>query len=72
VVTTDFAKNALKAPANMAPLNLPNSQTAQEVAEKIVGLILAPTAELYTQPGQRDTAVKYLQDVEAFENTMGR
>jgi NAD(P)-dependent dehydrogenase (short-subunit alcohol dehydrogenase family) len=71
VVTTDFGKNALNAPAGMPSWKAPVSQTAGEVAEMIAQLISQPQAELYTQPGQKDAVVKYYSDVEAFENNLG-
>ena len=68
VVTTEFARNALgSAPVGGAAPAAAFSQTATEVAERIVGLIAAPTAELYTNEGQAAMAAKYVQDVGAFE-----
>jgi short-subunit dehydrogenase len=68
VVRTDFARNALGAPlAGGPPPAVANSQSAEEVAERMAGLIAVPAAELYTNPGQQAMAVKYMQDVAAFE-----
>ncbi|MBU6430023.1 MAG: SDR family oxidoreductase [Cyanobacteria bacterium REEB65] len=68
MVTTDFAANALGDP----PMRPPHggayeAQTAQEVAERIVGLIEHPVAELYTNPRQAERVGGYFADVDAFE-----
>ncbi|MGA2972127.1 MAG: SDR family oxidoreductase [Candidatus Bathyarchaeia archaeon] len=47
-------------------------QSAEEVAGQIASLIEHPVAELYTNPGLRDLAVRYYQDVGAFEERMGQ
>jgi NADP-dependent 3-hydroxy acid dehydrogenase YdfG len=47
-------------------------QSAEEVAGQIASLIEHPVAELYTNPNLRDLAVRYYQDVGAFEENMGR
>lgn len=67
MVTTDFAAVALGAPPTIsAPVGIP-TQTADEVAALIANLIEHPAAELYTQPGARDTVVRYFGDPAAFE-----
>ena len=72
VVHTDFAGNVLHAePGTGAAPNIPG-QSAEEVAEAIVGLIDAPRAELYTNAGQAETVARYYADVAAFEQSMGR
>jgi len=43
------------------------AQTPEEVAAAIVNAIDRPVAEVYTNPALAGLAVKYLQDVEAFE-----
>jgi len=47
-------------------------QSAEEVAGQIASLMENPVAELYTNPGLRDLAVRYYQDVGAFEERMGQ
>ena len=47
-------------------------QSADEVASQIASLIENPVAELYTNPGLRDLALRYYQDVGAFEERMGQ
>ncbi len=47
-------------------------QSAEEVAGQIASLIEHPVAELYTNPGLRDLAVRYYQDIGAFEERMGQ
>ena len=64
LVSTDFAKNALggSPPAPRMP-----PQTPEEVAAAIVSVIDTPAAEIYTNPAQGAIAVRYFQDVGAFE-----
>ena len=64
LVSTDFAKNALG--GSPPPPRTP-AQTPEEVAAAIVNAIDRPVAEVYTNPALAGLAVKYLQDVEAFE-----
>jgi short-subunit dehydrogenase len=47
-------------------------QSAEEVAGQIASLIEHPVAEFYTNPDLRDLAVRYYQDVGAFEESMGK
>jgi len=72
VVSTDFAANALGAvPGGWSGAANYRSQTADEVATLIAGLLENPVAELYTQgPQQKEMAVRYLQDPVAFEESM--
>lgn len=71
MVTTEFARNALGGTPAVTwasrPGGGPPIQTADDVAAAIESLIAAPREELYTQPGQPDTVVRYFQDVGAFE-----
>jgi short-subunit dehydrogenase len=67
VVTTDFQRNAL---GGTPPMRFGAStpvQTADEAAAAIVRLIEHPVAEIYTNPALAETAVRYFQDVGAFE-----
>jgi NAD(P)-dependent dehydrogenase (short-subunit alcohol dehydrogenase family) len=63
LVTTEFGRNALHG----SPPPPPGAQNADEVASVIVRVIDAPVAECYTNPAQLALAVRYFQDVEAFE-----
>lgn len=67
LVTTEFAKNALgvATPPAIAP-GTP-TQTPEEVAEAIAGLIARPAPELYTNPPQGELVKAYYEDVAAFE-----
>lgn len=72
-VDTDFHKVAgtpfpVKAGARVGEAVV---QSAEEVAGQIASLTEHPVAELYTNPGLRDLAVRYYQDVGAFEERMG-
>jgi len=73
-VDTDFHKVAktpfpVKAGASVGEAVV---QSAEEVAGQIASLIENPVAELYTNPGLRDLAVRYYQDVGAFEERIGQ
>jgi short-subunit dehydrogenase len=70
VVRTEFARNALAAKPG-APVP-PVSQSAEEVAEVIAGVIADPKPEVYTQPAQPETARRYFADVAAFEAGLRR
>ncbi len=69
VVLTDFPRNALGGtptlPAGSRSSARP--QTPEDVAAQIAGLIEHPRPELYTAPEQAGIALRYVQDVEAFE-----
>jgi len=65
LVSTDFQKNAAGGSPPIPPST--ESQTADEVAAAIAGVIERPVAEIYTNPRQRDVALKYFEDVGAFE-----
>ena len=44
-----------------------DAQSAEEVADAIASVIEHPAAEIYTNPRQRAIALKYFEDVGAFE-----
>ena len=69
VVTTDFARNALNAPAAATPPSggAMRAQTADEVADAIARLIERPVPEVYTNPSSPELARRYYADVAAFE-----
>jgi NAD(P)-dependent dehydrogenase (short-subunit alcohol dehydrogenase family) len=69
IVSTDFHRNALGGtpPMPSPPRGLPAAQTADEVATAIVGVIDHPVAEIYTNPQHPAIALRYYQDVGAFE-----
>jgi NADP-dependent 3-hydroxy acid dehydrogenase YdfG len=67
VVSTDFQRNALGATQPQRFGAGTEVQTADEVAAAIVRLIEHPVAEIYTNAGMAETAVRYFQDVGAFE-----
>lgn len=70
-VVTEFAANALHAPAGSGPM--PGAQTAEEVAAAIIDLIDHPCAEIYTNPtAQLEQVKRYYSDVGAFEDNIGR
>ena len=75
MVTTEFARNALGGTPAVTwaarPGGGPAIQSADDVAAAIESLIASPREELYTQPGQPDTVVRYFQDVGAFERGLG-
>ena len=70
-VATPFAQSALWGTPAPTPATGPQgSQTADEVASAIIGLIEHPVPELYTNPGSAETARRYSQDVVTFEASM--
>ncbi len=73
VVVTDFHRDALYGtplpPPGSPP---PATQTPEEVASAIAGLIDHPQAELYTLPGLGPIAERYYKDVGAFEEGTGK
>jgi NAD(P)-dependent dehydrogenase (short-subunit alcohol dehydrogenase family) len=67
VVTSDFQRNAL---GGTPPMRLGASvpvQTPDEAAAAIVRLIDTPVPEIYTNPAQASTVLKYCENVGAFE-----
>jgi NADP-dependent 3-hydroxy acid dehydrogenase YdfG len=69
LVSTAFAQNAVGGPPQRLTDGVP-SQTPQEVAAAIAGLIETPRAELITNPALAAVGQRYVQDVEAFEAKM--
>lgn len=61
VVRTEFGKNALHGGPDSR--QLPNSQSAEEVAEVIVGAIESRLSDVYTRAGARDRVVEYYSGV---------
>jgi len=57
VVTTDFGLNALH--GGVDSRRLPGSQSAEEVAEVIAGVIRQPRADVYTRPGAQAMVAEY-------------
>lgn len=70
-VSTDFSKNAIGgAPQIPGGVRLVTYQTAEEVARVMVEVIRNPKPEVFTNTGLRETAIKYAQDIEAFEENL--
>jgi len=67
LVTTEFAVHAVGGSPALPPAAMRDAQTPEQVAEKIAALIDQPVAEMYTNPELRDRALRYFQDVGAFE-----
>jgi len=61
VVRTEFGKNALHGGPDSH--TLPNSQSAEEVAEVIARVIADRRADVYTRAGMAETAVGYLRSL---------
>jgi NADP-dependent 3-hydroxy acid dehydrogenase YdfG len=59
VVRTEFGVNALHGGPDSR--ELPNSQTAEEVASVIAGVIQSRLPDVYTRPGARDRIVGYYE-----------
>jgi short-subunit dehydrogenase len=57
VVRTDFGDNALH--GGLSSWQLPESQSAEEVAVVIAGVIDSRRPDVYTRPGARDRVVSY-------------
>jgi short-subunit dehydrogenase len=72
LVSTEFGKNAVGGRPNLPPGAGPvtPSQTPQEVAAAIVELIGHPRAEMITNPALVPVGIKYVNDVQAFEEGM--
>ena len=67
LVMTGFGKNAMSGSPALPPAVVAEAQTAEEVAEAIAGVIDHPVAELYTNTNHRAVALRYFDDVGAFE-----
>ena len=61
VVRTDFGLNAMHGGPDSR--QMPNSQSAEEVAEVIVDVIERRRADVYTRAGARDRVVEYYSNV---------
>jgi short-subunit dehydrogenase len=61
VVRTEFGKNALHGGPDSR--QLPNSQSAEEVAEVIAGVIESRRPDVYTRRGAHDLVVKFYDDL---------
>ena len=61
VVRTDFGRNALHGGPDSR--QLPDSQSAEEVAAVIAGVIETRLADVYTRPGARDRIAAYYASV---------
>ncbi|HEV8123931.1 MAG TPA: SDR family oxidoreductase [Gemmatimonadales bacterium] len=71
LVATEFQQNALGGtPEPPLPGGPIQTQTSDEVAAAIEGVIDHPQAELYTNPAQREMVLRYFADVEKFEAGM--
>ena len=57
VVWTNFGANALHGGPDSR--QLPDGQSAEEVAEVIAGVVASGEADVYTRPGSRDRGVSY-------------
>ena len=69
LVSTEFGKHALHGSPSPPQMG---AQTAEEVAAVIVKAIDEPVAEIYTNPQHPSLAVRYFQDVGAFERESTR
>jgi NAD(P)-dependent dehydrogenase (short-subunit alcohol dehydrogenase family) len=72
LVTTDFARNSVNGSPELPAAVAAEAQTPQEVAAAIAGVIDKPVAEIYTNPTHAAMAVRYFQDVGAFEQAAAR
>ncbi len=61
VVRTDFGRNALHGGPDSH--QLPDSQSAEEVAEVIAGVIDSPRPDVYTRKGAHDRVVSYFDSL---------
>lgn len=61
VVRTDFGRNAVHGGPDSH--QLPDSQSAEEVADVIAGVIEAPRPDVYTRKGARDRVVAYFESL---------
>jgi short-subunit dehydrogenase len=69
LVATDFGRHAVH---GSPPPPAMGAQTAEEVAAVIVHAIDEPVAEVYTNPQHPQLALRYFQDVGAFEREQPR
>jgi NADP-dependent 3-hydroxy acid dehydrogenase YdfG len=69
-VSTDFSSAALHGTPQLPSARLMASQTADEVADVIVGLIEQPRPEVFTSPSLKALSKRYYEDVAGFEAGM--
>ena len=72
LVRTEFQKNAMGGSPELPAAVLAEAQSAEEVAAAMAGVIDNPVAEVYTNPRHAAVAVRYFQDVGAFERETAR
>src|SRR2546428_228140 len=72
LVATEFAKNAIGSSGGAAPVWSASSptQSAEEVAAAIAGVIAPPAAEVYTTRAGAGRPRRYFEDVNAFEDSL--
>jgi len=68
MVNTDFARNALNAPAGTGGYAGPHVQTIEQVADIIADVIEHPAAEVYTNPASKEMAKKFFEDPTIFDS----
>ena len=71
MVATEFARNAVGAPADAAVYAGPHVQTVEQVAAVIADAIETPVAEVYTNLAAAEMARRYFADVGAYEAQSG-
>lgn len=71
MVATEFARNALHAPADAPVYSGAHVQTMEQVADIVASVLEHPVAEVYTNSSSAEMASKYFADVGAFESNGG-
>jgi len=69
MVATEFARNALGAPADAPVYSGPHVQTVAQVADIVAEIIRNPVAERFTNPSSAEMARTYFADVGEFESS---
>ena len=69
MVSTEFARNALGAPADAPIYSGPHVQTVAQVADIVARVIEHPVAEVFTNASSSAMASAYFADVGAFESS---
>jgi short-subunit dehydrogenase len=69
MVSTEFARNALGAPADAPIYSGPHVQSVAQIADIVAEIIRNPVAEQFTNPASADMARKYFADVGAYESS---
>jgi NADP-dependent 3-hydroxy acid dehydrogenase YdfG len=72
IVTTEFARNSMGGSPALPAAVMAEAQSPDDVAAAIAGVIDNPVAEIYTNPRHAAVAVRYFQDVGAFEREARR